>query len=432
MFRHSFMLGLALLAASASHAQSPAQSPAQFTPQSIAPVTASALDKETGPLSLPAAISLALEQNKTLAAARKEIEAADATLLQAGARPNPEFSALIEDTRKSSRTTTYQINQPIELGGKRSARIEAAQRARDMAVLDYAAKRSELRAAVVAAYYEVMVATERQRLARELLELAGTSAAMTQRRVMAGKISPVEQTKAQVARSAAQLELNQANSELSLARQKLAMSWGATVGRQPLSDEGVESLPPLPAIAQLTEKVANGPAVRLARLEVERRRALASIETSKRTPDVSLTLGNKRDESNARNMWVVGVSVPIPVFDSNQGNELEALKRVDIARDALALTELQMQGEAAQAFERLRNAREEATALRSDIVPAAESAYQAARTGFELGKFGYLDVLDAQRTYFQAKAQYWKALSAAFQAAADLDRLAGTETPPAE
>ncbi|MRT30587.1 TolC family protein [Herbaspirillum sp. CAH-3] len=432
MFRHSLMLGLALLAASASRAQSPAQSPAQFTPQSIAPVTATALDKETGPLSLPAAISLAFEQNKTLAAARKEIEAADATILQAGARPKPEFSALIEDTRKSSRTTTYQINQPIELGGKRSARIEAAQRARDMAVLDYAAKRSDLRAAVVAAYYEVMVATERQRLARELLELAGTSAAMTQRRVMAGKISPVEQTKAQVARSAAQLELNQANSELSLARQKLAMSWGATVGRQPLSDQGVESLPPLPAIAQLTEKVANGPAVRLARLEVERRRALASIETSKRTPDVSLTLGNKRDESNARNMWVVGVSVPIPVFDSNQGNELEALKRVDIARDALALTELQMQGEAAQAFERLRNAREEATALRSDIVPAAQSAYQAARTGFELGKFGYLDVLDAQRTYFQAKAQYWKALSAAFQAAADLDRLAGTETPPAE
>ncbi|WP_413458165.1 TolC family protein [Herbaspirillum huttiense] len=424
MFRHSFMLGLVLLAASSSHAQS--------NPQSILPVTASTLDQDTGPLSLQAAISLAFEQNKTLAAARKEIEAVDATILQAGARPNPEFSALIEDARKSSRTTTYQINQPIELGGKRSARIEAARRARDMAVLDYAAKRNELRAAVVAAYYEVRVATERQRLAHELLALASTSAGMAQRRVMAGKISPVEQTKAQVAQSAAQLELNQANSELSLARQKLAMLWGATAARQPLSDQGVEALPPLPAIAQLTEQVANGPAVRLARLEVERRRALASIETSKRTPDVSLTLGNKRDESNVRNMWVVGFSVPIPVFDSNQGNELEAFKRVDIARDALALTELQMQGEAAQGFERLRNAREEATVLRNDIVPAAQSAYQAARTGFELGKFGYLDVLDAQRTYFQAKAQYWKALSAAFQAAADLDRLAGTETPPAE
>ena len=73
-----------------------------------------------------------------------------------------------------------------------------------------------------------------------------------------------------------------------------------------------------------------------------------------------------------------------------------------------------------------------AAALRGEIVPGAQSAYQAARTGFELGKFGYLDVLDAQRTFFQAKAQYWKALSTAFQAVADLDRLAGTETPSAE
>ncbi|MCP1574935.1 cobalt-zinc-cadmium efflux system outer membrane protein [Herbaspirillum rubrisubalbicans] len=301
-----------------------------------------------------------------------------------------------------------------------------------MALLDYAAKRTEIRAGVVAAYYDVMVATERQRLASELLGLAKTSAQMAGRRVMAGKISPVEQTKAQVAQSSAQLELNEANSDLTVAQKKLATFWGSVDNGFELTERGVESLPPLPAIAQLTEKVATGPAVRLAQLEVERRRALASIETSKRTPDVSLTLGNKRDESNARNMWVVGFSVPIPVFDSNKGNELEALKRVDIARDTLSVTEVQMQSEAAQSFERLRNAREEATALRDEIVPAAQSAYQAARTGFELGKFGYLDVLDAQRTYFQAKAQYWKALSTAFQAAADLDRLAGIETSPAE
>ncbi|MFX7870729.1 hypothetical protein ABTK02_22270, partial [Acinetobacter baumannii] len=81
----SFMLGLALLAASSSHAQSPAQS----NPQSILPATASALDREAGPLSLQAAISLAFDHNKTLAAARKEIEAVEATILQAGARPNP-------------------------------------------------------------------------------------------------------------------------------------------------------------------------------------------------------------------------------------------------------------------------------------------------------------------------------------------------------
>ncbi|MBP0598091.1 TolC family protein [Herbaspirillum sp. LeCh32-8] len=428
MYRHSFLLALGLLAAGPSHAQSTAHGNTE-PPQ---PYTASSLAKEPRLLSLPAAIDLAFEQNKTLAAARKEIDAVEATIIQAGARPNPEFSALMEDLRKSSRTTTYQITQPIELGGKRSARIEAAQRARDMALLDYAAKRTEIRAGVIAAYYDVMVALERQRLAKELLGLAKTSADMTGRRVAAGKISPVEQTRAKVAESGAQLELNQADSDLILAQKKLAMFWSSVGNEFQLSDGGVESLPALPAIAQLTERVAGGPAVKLAQLEVERRRALASIETGKRTPDVSLTFGNKRDESSARNMWVVGFSVPIPVLDSNKGNELEALKRVDKARDELSIVEVQMQGEAAQSFERLRNAREEAAALRSEIVPAAHSAYQAARIGFELGKFGYLDVLDAQRTYFQTKAQYWKALSTAFQAAADLDRLAGAETPSAE
>ncbi|WP_039783431.1 TolC family protein, partial [Herbaspirillum huttiense] len=406
MYRHSFLLALALLAAGTSHAQSTAPG----NTEQIQSSTASSLAKEPRLLSLPAAINLAFDQNRGLAAARKEIEAVEATIIQAGARPNPEFSALVEDTRKSTRTSTYLINQPIELGGKRDARIEAAQRARDMALLGYSAKRTEIRAGVVAAYYDVMVAKERQRLAKELLDLAKTAADMTGRRVTSGKISPVEQTKAKVAEASAQLELNQADSELILSQKKLAMFWGSVGNEFQLTDGGVETLPELPAIAQLTEKVAIGPAVKLAQLEVERRRALAKIESSKRIPDVNLTFGNKRDESAARNMWVVGISVPIPVFDSNKGNELEALKRVDKARDELSVVEVQMQSEAAQSFERLRNARDEAAALRGEIVPGAQSAYQAARTGFELGKFGYLDVLDAQRTFFQAKAQYWKAL----------------------
>lgn len=430
MYRHSYTLALALLAAAPSHAQSTA--PGTTEQAQSTPYSPSA--GQPPRLTLAAAIDLAFDQNKTLAAARKEIAAIDATILQAGARPNPEFSALLEDTRKSSRTTTYQINQAIELGGKRSARIEAAQRTRDMALLDYAAQRTQVRANVVAAYYGVLVALERQRLAIELLGLARTAAEMTGRRVSAGKISPVEQTRAKVAQAGAQLELNQADSELRLAQTALATLWGVTGHAYPLADDGgaAEVLPALPAIAQLTEKLATGPAVRLARLEVERRQALARVERSKRIPDLTLSLGNKRDEAAARNMWVVGFSVPIPVLDSNRGNELEALVRVDKARDELSAVELQMHNEAAQGFERLRNARDEATALRRDIVPGAHSAYQAARTGFEAGKFGYLDVLDAQRTYFQAKAQYWKALSTAFQAAAELDRLTGSETPSAQ
>ena len=65
------------------------------------------------------------------------------------------------------------------------------------------------------------------------------------------------------------------------------------------------------------------------------------------------------------------------------------------------------------------------TILRTDILPGALSAYEAASKGFELGKFSFLDVLDAQRTLFQAKTQYVRALAESHRSAADIDRIIG-------
>ena len=81
------------------------------------------------PLSLKAALALALGANPELSGARRELEAIEATIIQAQVRPNPELATLIEDTQKATRTTTLQLNQPIELGGKRASRIDAAERA---------------------------------------------------------------------------------------------------------------------------------------------------------------------------------------------------------------------------------------------------------------------------------------------------------------
>jgi cobalt-zinc-cadmium efflux system outer membrane protein len=74
-------------------------------------------------------------------------------------------------------------------------------------------------------------------------------------------------------------------------------------------------------------------------------------------------------------------------------------------------------------------ARQEASALQKEILPGAQSAYDAAATGFEFGKFSFLDVLDAQRTLLQAKSQYLGALSEAHRAAAEIDRILGASMP---
>jgi cobalt-zinc-cadmium efflux system outer membrane protein len=69
--------------------------------------------------------------------------------------------------------------------------------------------------------------------------------------------------------------------------------------------------------------------------------------------------------------------------------------------------------------------------LQRDVLPGAKSAYDAATVGFENGKFNFLEVLDAQRTYFAAKSQYLKALAEAHRAAADIDRVLGESAPSA-
>jgi len=374
------------------------------------------------PLTLKAALELALGANPDLSAAGRELDAVEATITQARVRPNPQISTLIEDTQRSTRTTTLQLNQPIELGGKRAARIEAAERGRDAASADLDAKRAEIRAAVMTAFFDVLTAQERLRLVQSSVQLAQRATIAASRRVTAGKVSPVEETKARVAEAGVRVESFQATSELSTARKRLAATWGNLSPRFERAEGQVETLP---ALGELNTRLANAPSLLRARLEVNRRQALAQVERTRRIPDVTVSLGTKHNEELGRNQAIFGISIPIPVFDRNQGNLLEALRRTDKARDELIATEVRLGGELAQAHERLNAARQEVDALQNDILPGAQSAYDAATKGFELGKFSFLEVLDAQRTLLQAKSQYLRTLTEGHRAAAEIERVLG-------
>lgn len=384
------------------------------------------------PLTLPAALDLALRRNPELQAAQQEIRAMDAAVLQAGARLNPEVSASLEDLRKETRETTVQLNQTLELGGKRTARIGAAERGRDAAFADLAVRRAEIRAIVIAAFFDLLAAQERVRLAQSSVELAQRATSVAANRVAAGKVSPVEETKARVAEANVRLELNQANSELAIARQRLAATWGDLSPRFGQASGQLETLPALPDSSEVAARMAKAPALARARSEVDHRLALAEVEKSRRTPNLTVGAGVKRVEELGRNQAVLAVSIPLPLFDQNRGNLLEALHRADKARDELAATSIRLNSELAQAYERLAAAHREIGSLRQDILPGAQSAYDAATKGFEFGKFNFLEVLDAQRTLLQAKFQYLRALSDAHRLAAEIDRLLGENTPMPE
>jgi cobalt-zinc-cadmium efflux system outer membrane protein len=420
MYRHVFLFSMAALALVPASAQTSSAASNNFSESTSArPLEPAAA------ITLQQSLALALGANADLSAARNEVAALDASIEQAGARPDPEVSWLTEDTRRATRSTTLQVNQTIELGGKRAARIDAAARARDVATAELQARRADVRAAVVTAFFDVLAGQERLQLAEASAGLARRGAEAARRRVAAGKVAPVEETRARVAEATVRLELHQAISELANARKRLAATWGNPTPRFERAEGLLAALPDLPDRAALSARLATAPTIARARVEVTRHQAQAQLEHSRRTPDVTVSVGVKRSEELGRNQALLGVSIPFPLFDRNQGNLTAALRRTDKARDELASTALRLDTETAQAWERLQTARQEADALQHEILPGAQSAYDAAATGFEFGKFGFLDVLDAQRTLLLARSQYLHTLSEAHRAAAEIERLLG-------
>lgn len=400
---------------------------ALLSPWASAQDAAPTIQEPPGRLTLATALDLAAAQNPTLSAARIEVDASEGGITQARVIPNPEVSVQMEDTRQSTRATTAQMNLPVELGGKRGARIGAALRARDVAQAQLGAVQADLRATVIAAFFNVLIAQERVRLAAGSVDIARRGADAASRRVAAGKVAPVEETKAQVELANAGLERIDADASLVAARQTLTTLWGNPSPRFAEADGRLDNLPARPEATTLRQSLDNAPALLASERELDRRQADINVQRSRQYPDVTVSVGAKRDNGAPERgtFPVVGIAIPLPLFDLNQGNLYTAIRQADKAADELRATRLRLDRDLQLAASQLDVSRTSALTLRETVLPGAERALQAATQGFEAGKFNYLDVLDAQRTLFQARIRYLGVVANSWQAATTIDRILG-------
>ncbi|WP_230179654.1 TolC family protein [Aquabacterium sp. CECT 9606] len=380
-------------------------------------------------LSLDTALATALAQHPDLRATVLEREAAQGATQQAGAWLNPELSTLVEDNQRATRTTTIQLNQPIELGGKRSARISAAQAVQGQADLDVVSRRAQIRSQVMAAFHAAAVAQERVRLSDELGRLSTQAREAASKRVMAGKVSPVEELKAQVAEAQALSASTVALNDWQGAVAQLRLALGDPSARFDRVETDLQRLPALGHWAPLAQRLEASPTIARAQQEIARRQALSDLERARRVPDLTVSLGAKRDAQLGRDQPIVGLSLVLPLFDRNQGAILEASRREDKARAELESVRASVEAQANQAWSQLTSALAQAHALRDKVLPAARQAFASSTKGYELGKFGFLDVLDAQRTLFEAEALALNAAAQAYQADARLLELLGEPNP---
>ncbi len=123
------------------------------------------------------------------------------------------------------------------------------------------------------------------------------------------------------------------------------------------------------------------------------------------------------------NTAVAGLMVPLPLFDRNQGNLKDAYHRIDKAVDEQAATEIRLKTELAQTYEMMSAVWNEINILKNEILPGAKSAFEVTRRGYELGRFGLIELLDAQRILFQNRLLYVRALANYQRLTNDIERL---------
>lgn len=386
-----------------------------------------------GELTLRQAVALTLLQSPELAAFGWEVRAREARILQAGVLPNPSVSALVENlgTKREEITggiqTTLQLGQLIELGGKRSARVRVASLERDVAGWDYELKRIDILSRVSLRFIDVLSAQQRLVLLEETVRLADQSREAVAERVRAGKASPVEETKAGVALSIARIPLERAKRELEALRKALSATWGNNSPRFKSASGDLETLPPIPTFERLASLLIKNPELALWAAEVAMRRAAVELAETKAVPDLTVGAGYRRysvrgDDVDA---LLVGVSIPLPVFDRNQGGIREARTHVARSEEERRVAELRLGIALAESYRAMASAHSELTALRETVLPGARSAFETTTEGYRLGKFGILDVLDSQRTLSEARAQSLRAATEFHKAVVDVERLIG-------
>lgn len=390
-----------------------------------------------GDLELREALSLALLHNPELASFSIEVRAAEARTLQAGLRPNPEFDVEVENfagsgalRRFDETETTIQLGQLMELAGKRRKRARVASLERDLAGWDYEAKRADVLTETSKTFVEVLAAQERLALTQELLRLAEQTFETVSARVQAGKVSPIEETKAGVALANSRIEHARAGRTLEASRKKLATAWGSGA---PTFEKAVGKLVrvwPIPPADTLSQEIRRNPDIARWAVEKEQRMAAVVLQEAVRVPDPTLAGGVRHFKESGDRAFVAAISIPLPLFDRNQGRILEARRRLAKAERERAAAESRAHAALAETVQTLTTAFAEIEALRTAIIPGAQSAFEAVGEGYRQGKFGFLDVLDAQRTFFEAKDRYVDALAAYHKGIADLERITGKRVDP--
>ena len=300
-----------------------------------------------------------------------------------------------------------------------------AQLASQLADWDFENQKLVVYAQVIKAFHQTLIAQEMVRLNQEILTLTQDFRKQVAFRVNMGRTSPAELARADVELAQAKITLEQSKRQLKAARRQLAATWGANEDSFENVQGQVEILNRLPSLNALQKALENTPRLHRQKTETEQSKAQWQLARAYRTPDPVVRLGYRRINEIDQQALVAGLSVPLLVFNRNQGAIKEAawrMKKTEMEQQALRL---QLQTELNSLYQNLLAVHQAIQSLQKEILPQAQKAFDTITKGYQLGKFTFLEVLDAQRALFSARQSYLQQLGEFQNLRAEIEQLTG-------
>jgi cobalt-zinc-cadmium efflux system outer membrane protein len=246
----------------------------------------------------------------------------------------------------------------------------------------------------------------------------------TKRLVEAARSSEVDLSRSRLAVRQQDFALRQAQRNLTAARGRLAVLWGDSLQTEYRVTGSVQLDSQVPELIELIALLPNTAYMAQYQGHLLNKEAALTLEKAKAKPDFEVFGGGRYfNEASGESAFVLGVQIPWPLFDKNQGNIRSARAELRGVEHQKAITQRELLLALTNAYQTLVTAHEEATSLQADLLPSAEQTLKESEKAYEQGRFTLLSVLESRTTLFEIREAYLDTLGRYAAAQAQIEAL---------
>ncbi len=387
----------------------------------------------TQDITINQALARALLNHPSLILFDKDLRIAEARILTASLLPNPALVTELEDfggsgVYRGTDSATYNVglSQLFRLGGKRRAGITKKNAEKNALEVAYEARKRSVSEVVGRRFIEVLKAQQIELNRKKIVEISSESAKTIKTQVDGGRGSSIDLTQAELAVMESRLAYQTAVSRTKTTRIELASLWNSS---NPDFNRALGSLqaPPsdLPLIREYGGLLQSHPKIHLAEAVFQVAKSGLGNQKAQRVPDLQAALAYRHDASLGESALVLGFSLPLPLFNRNQGGIAEARASIDRESKQREVTLLTLQVELSEAYSELSTAHMASRIIASELLPKAEEGFKASKESLRLGRASYLQVLEASENLTTMIERRTEAFAQFHQARITIEALIG-------